>query len=34
MRYTHTQIDEKVKALDVLPSAKPDEQDAEQSAVV
>ena len=33
MRYTHTQIDDKVKALDALPPAEPDEQDGEQSAV-
>jgi len=32
MRYTHTQIDDKVKALDALPPANP-EQDAEKSAV-
>jgi len=33
MRYTHTQLDDKVRALDALPPASPDEQDAEQSAV-
>jgi hypothetical protein len=28
MRYIHTQTDDKVKALDALPPASPDEQDA------
>jgi site-specific recombinase XerD len=33
MRYTHARIDDKVKALDALPAAKPDEQEAGQTAV-
>jgi hypothetical protein len=34
MRHTHAQIDDKVKALDALPSADSDKQDAQQRAVI
>jgi integrase len=33
MRYTHTQMDDKVKALHALPPAEPSEQNPERSAV-